>query len=141
MVVVVTLTTQLGNTMISDLVFSLFLFLFLTTLHLKKIPISINNSLPSIYLNIGLIMENENKTRMIVDTSATMNTGNKDYHLWVMSQCLSMIADYLECGADTEYDVIRLLAALDLKGTHQHVDRGSTTAVIRYRIISFINNT
>ena len=81
-------------------------------------PISINNSLPSIYLNIGLLVDKENKIRMLVNTGTAMNTGNLDYHKWVMSQCPSMVAEYLECGASTEYDVVQLLAALDLKGTH-----------------------
>ena len=69
-------------------------------------PISIDNSLFSIYLHIGLIMDNENKMRIFVDTSATINTVNTYYYLWVMSKCPSIVAKYLECGADTEYDVV-----------------------------------
>ena len=84
----------------------------------KLIPISINNSLSSVYLNIGLIMNNENKNKMLVDTGAAMNTGNKDHYLWVISQCPSMIAEYLACGADAEYDVVQLLVDLDFIGTH-----------------------
>ena len=79
--------------------------------------------------------------RMLVDTGAAMNTGNLAYHQWVMSQCPSMVAEYLECGDGTEYDVVQLLAALDLKGTHQPVHHGSMTAVIRYRTPYLINNT
>ena len=96
--------------------------------------ISNKNVLPSVCLNIGLIMDNENKMRMLVDTSASMNKGNTYYHLWVISQCPSMVAEYLECGGDPEYEVVQLLAALDLKGTHQPVDHGITTVLIRYRI-------
>ena len=79
--------------------------------------ISIKNVLPSVCLNIGLIIDNENKMRMLVDTSASMNTGNAYYHLWVISQCPSMVAECVECGTNTEYNVVQLLAALDLKGT------------------------
>ena len=34
-----------------------------------------------------------------------------------MSQSPSMIAEYLERGADNEYDVAQLIVALNLKGT------------------------
>ena len=43
-------------------------------------PISINNSLPSIYLYFGTITDDENKMRIRVETGAFMKTGNKDYH-------------------------------------------------------------
>ena len=66
--------------------------------------ISINNSLPSVHLNIGLLVNEQNKIRMLVDTGAAMNAGNLDYHKWVMSQCPIMMAEY--CGAGTEYDVV-----------------------------------
>ena len=79
--------------------------------------------------------------RMLVDTGAAMNTGNLAYHQWVMSQCPSMVAEYLECGAGTKYDVGQLLAVLDLKGTNHPVNPGSMTVVIRYRTPYFINNT
>ena len=55
---------------------------------------------------------------MLVDTGAAMNTDNFDYHKWVMSQCLSMVAEYLECGAGSEYNVVQLLTTLDFKETH-----------------------
>ena len=48
-----------------------------------------------------------------------------------MTQYPSMVDEYLECGADTEYDVVQLLAALNLKGTHWPIDHVSMTAVIR----------
>ena len=57
-----------------------------------------------------------------------------------MPQCPRIVAEYLECGAVTEYDVVQLLAALDFKETHQSVDYGNTTAVIRYQIPYLINN-
>ena len=47
--------------------------------------IKINISLPSIYLHIGSIADDENKMRMLVDTGTAMNTYNKAYHQWVMS--------------------------------------------------------
>ena len=64
--------------------------------------ISINISLLSVYLNINIIMDYENKRRILVDSDGTMNIGSRYYHLWLMSQCPSMVAEYLECGTDTE---------------------------------------
>ena len=43
-------------------------------------PISINNSLPSVYLHIESITDDENKMRTLVDIGAAMNTGNNAYH-------------------------------------------------------------
>ena len=68
---------------------------------------------------------------MRVDTDTAMNTCNKAYHKWIMTQYPSMFDEYLECGADTEYDVVQLLADLNLKGTHWPIDHVSMTAVIR----------
>ena len=103
--------------------------------------ISINNSLTSIYLYVGTIADDENKTRTLVDTSAIMNTGTKVYQHSIISQCSSMIAKYLECRTGTGYDVFQLLAALDLKGTHQPVDHGSMAVIIRYKTPYLIYNT
>ena len=71
--------------------------------------ISINNSLPSVHLIVGLIADFENKMKITVDSGTTMNTGNKGYHQWVIFQRLSMISEYLESGTNIEYDFIQLL--------------------------------
>ena len=104
-------------------------------------PIAINNSLPSIKMLIGLLSDDENMMSKLVDTGAAMNTGNKTYHHWVMSQRPSMVAEYIECGPNTDYDVVQISAALDLKGTSQPVDHGSMTAVIRYKTPYLIHNS
>ena len=74
-------------------------------------PIGVNNSLPSVSLILGIIEDEDNRIRMLVDTWAAMNTGNFDFHIWVMPQCLDIVDDFLQCGKDTAYDVIHLLAA------------------------------
>ena len=60
-------------------------------------------------------MDDENCMRMLVNTGAAMNAGHLNSHLWVMSQCLELVADFLHCGEGTEYDAVQLLAALDLE--------------------------
>ena len=69
------------------------------------------------YLYISIITDNE-KITMHVDTGAEINIGNKGNYQLVTSQRPSMVAEYIECGVDTEYDTVQLLAALELKGTH-----------------------
>ena len=103
-------------------------------------PIQINNSLPSICLHIGLIKDEENKIRMLLDTGSAMNSGNLNYHLWVMSQCLEIVGEFIQCGVDTWYEVVQLMAALDLNTTKQPLDNGKMTALIRYRTSYLVNN-
>ena len=47
----------------------------------NPMPIGINNSLPSISFILGILEDEENKMRMLVDTGAAMNTGNFDFHM------------------------------------------------------------
>ena len=82
---------------------------------------------------VGTIANDENKMRIPVDTGTALNT--------TMSQYPSTVAEYLEFGADTQYDVDQLLTALDLKGTQRPIDHSSMTAVVQYRAPYIINNT
>ena len=104
----------------------------------KPMPIGINNSLPSVSLILGSREEEENKMRMLVDTGAAMNTGNIDFHLWVMSQCPDIVDEFLQCGTNTEYDVVHLLAALDIEDINKDSTHGQMTAVIRYKTPYFV---
>ena len=52
-----------------------------------------------------------------------------------------MAAEYLEYDTNTEYNMIQLPTAFDLKGTYQHVDHESITPVIYYIISKIINDT
>ena len=81
-------------------------------------PIPINNSLPSVCLHLGLVDNEENKIRMLLDTGDDMNLGNLTHHILVMLEYLEMVGEFIQCGADTRYDVVQLLAALDLDSNH-----------------------
>ena len=96
-------------------------------------PIDINNSLPSISLILGILEAEEDKMRMLVDTGVTMNTGDYDFHIWVISQCPDIVDEFLQCGKDTAYDVVHLLAVLDLKDINTDATHGQMTAVIQYK--------
>lgn len=84
---------------------------------------------------------------MLVDTDATIYTDKKIYHLCFMSQCHVMVAEYLQCGSNTEYGVVQLL--VDLHISQQPNTHEKNTAFIHYhspyqvneknpRIISFV---
>ena len=51
----------------------------------KPMLIHINNSILSISFLLRLKTDDDNCIRMLVYTGAAMNTGDKIYHLWVMS--------------------------------------------------------
>ena len=51
----------------------------------KTMLIILNNSLISINFHLGLKLEVEDDMRSLVNTGATVNTGNKDYHVSVIS--------------------------------------------------------
>ena len=57
-----------------------------------------------------------------------------------MYQCPEMIKTYLQCGKDTDYNIVQRLAVLDLYDTHQNIDNGKMNAVIRYKSPYFFNN-
>ena len=50
-----------------------------------------------------------------------------------MSQCPDIVDYVLQCGKDTVYDVVNLLAALDLKNVDTNATHGQMTAAIRYK--------
>ena len=68
-----------------------------------------------------------------------MNTGDLKYHLLVMSQCPDIVDEFLQCGKDTDYDVVHLLVALDLSGVPTNDDHGQMTAVIWYKTPYIVN--
>ena len=50
-----------------------------------------------------------------------------------MSQCPDIVDEFLQCGKNTEYDVVHLLTALDIKDINTDATHGKMTAVIRYK--------
>ena len=77
--------------------------------------------------------------QMLVDTSSAINTGDLKYHLWVMSQCPDIFEKFLQYSKDTDYDVVHLLAALDLSWVPTNDDHGQMNVVIRYKTPYIVN--
>ena len=61
----------------------------------KSIHISINSSLPSVNLHLGIIEDDDNCMKILLDTGASMNTCNLSCHILVMSQCTEMMGKFL----------------------------------------------
>ena len=59
----------------------------------------------SVRLHGGIIVDDENKMRIFIGIGTMTNTGNKGYHQWILTQCSSMVTEYLEYSANTEYYV------------------------------------
>ena len=57
-------------------------------------PISINNSLPFINLHLGMVQDDENHTRMFIDTDAVKYTSNISCNLWVMLEFSEMTGEF-----------------------------------------------
>ena len=51
-----------------------------------------------------------------------------------------MVTVYLQCGVNTNFDVVQFLAALDVNLTQQPNDHDQMTAVIRYYAPYWVNN-
>ena len=77
--------------------------------------------------------------RILFVTGATMNSGSRAYHLWIISRYPELISEFIPCGDCTGYDVVQILASLDLDSSHQSLDHGKVTAVIRYKTPYLIN--
>ena len=49
------------------------------------------------------------------------------------------MGEFIQCGDGIEYDFVQLLADLDLDSSHQPLDHGKMTSVIRYKTPYLIN--
>ena len=50
-----------------------------------------------------------------------------------------MVGEIIQCGGGTGYDVVQLLADLDLNSSRQPLDHGKITDIIRYKTSYLIN--
>ena len=57
-----------------------------------------------------------------------------------MSQYPNMVAEFLQCGENTDYDIVQILAALDLGSSHLPSNHNQMTAVIRHHTPYLVKN-
>ena len=67
--------------------------------------------------------------RMLADSDAAMNSDNKRYHQQAMHRYPDIVAEYVECGPGTKFDIVRLRVAVDSAS----VTDGSLSAIVRYK--------
>ena len=99
-------------------------------------PIQINNNLPCVDFCLGKTESKELRMRMLADSDAAMNIDNKRYHQQAMHRYPDMVAEYLEYGPGTKFDLVRLRVAVDSAS----VMDGSLSAIIRYKTQYFISS-
>ena len=73
--------------------------------------------------------------RMLVDSGAAMNSGNKNYHRQIMSQFPDIVVEYIECGPGTKYDLVQLKVAVTQAAAEADFTNGTLSAIIRYKIL------
>jgi len=107
---------------------------------LPPMPISIDNKLPCVDLKLGYGSTRTPSLRALVDSGAAMNSGNLSYHREAMSRYPDIVAEYLECGPGTKYDLVKLKVAATQSDTEGKFDDGTLSAIIHYKTPYFINS-
>ena len=97
-------------------------------------PIQINNHFPCVDFCLGLIKTPTLWMRMLLDSEAAMNSDNKEYHQQAMYRCPDMVSEYLECGPDTKFDLVKLRVAINSSS----VADDCLNEIIRYKTPYFI---
>ena len=69
-----------------------------------------------------------------------MNFGNLSYDLWAILVYPEIVSELIQCGDNTGYDVMQLMATLVLDSNKQPLDHGKMTAVICHRTSYLVNN-
>ena len=59
-----------------------------------------------------------------------MNNKNLNYHRTVMSRLPDIVAEYIECGPGTKYDLVQLKVAVTQSGADEEFDDGTLPAII-----------
>ena len=78
--------------------------------------------------------------RMLVDSGAAMNSGNKNYHRQIMSQFPDIVVEYIECGPGTKYDLVQLKVAVTQAAAEADFTNGTMSVIIRYKTPYFVNS-
>ena len=104
-------------------------------------PINIDNNLPCVDFALGQESGgNSIHLRMLVDSGAAMNSGNKAYHRQIVSQFPDIVTEYIECGPGTKYDLVQLKVAVTQSAAEADFTNGTLSAIIRYKTPYFVNS-
>ena len=101
------------------------------------IPTNIDNSFPCIYFNLGQDNIATPSLWMRVGSGTAINRGNLNYHRSIMSQFPDAVAEYIECGPGTKYDLVQRKVAVTQSAAEGHFNDCTLSAIIRYKNPSF----
>ncbi|MGH7954681.1 MAG: hypothetical protein ACREOZ_01845, partial [Gloeomargaritales cyanobacterium] len=96
----------------------------------RKMPVSINNGLPTICFDIGN-KRDEISLSTLLDSCAALNTGYLLFHQFLITAYPSLVHSYEEFNDANPFDPVGLHGALDIaaKGSDAY---GRLTAIVRY---------
>ena len=98
--------------------------------------INIDKNLP--YVDSKLSHEIGGKAillHVLVDSGAAMNSGNKHYHRQIISQFPNIVAEYLECGPETKYDMVQLKFVVTQSAAEADFTNGTLSAIIKIKYL------
>ena len=78
-------------------------------------------------LHLGIPEDDEHRMQMFIDTGTTMNTGKLMYHIRVILQYPEIVDEFIQKKMDADYNVVYLLAPLDLNGVATDIDHVQMT--------------
>ena len=101
--------------------------------HIPKMPISIHNGLPCIDLTLGPRDDASAITLAVLwDSCAALNSGNLQFHCWIMSQYPHLVSDFHMFDDTNPFEPIKLLGAVTNSDSYDADTHGQLTGVIRY---------
>ena len=98
------------------------------------IPINIDNNLRCVDFKLGHEIDGKAiLLRMLVDSDAAMNSGNKHYHRQIMSQFPDIVAEYTECGPGTKYNLVQLKVVVTQSVAEVDFINETLSVIIRFK--------
>ena len=92
------------------------LFTSASHVHVRHIPLDLDNGLPGVVLWIGKTNNDDTNSFLAhVDTCAAMNTGKTLLHKYIMTKNPSLVAEFIQCdNTDPFAPIIIQCAVADL---------------------------
>ena len=99
--------------------------------------ININNNLPCVDFKLGKNNIATSSLRMLVDSGASMNSRNLNYHRSVMSRFPDVVAENIDYGPGTKDYLVQLKVAVTQSAVERQYNDDRLSAITRYRTPSF----
>jgi len=98
---------------------------------LRKMPITSNNNLPHLSLQLG--KDNEGPALSVVyDTAAAITSGYLPHHMMIQQKCPEIVHSFEEFDGEKPFDPIKLMGTISNISDYDACKHGMLSAVIRY---------